>query len=60
MKNKGNTKWIIVSLCIIFAGTIFAGMKLIKQRNQIVYKQRRNMRQEILKESEDELNVDAC
>lgn len=57
MKNKGNTKWIIVSLCIIFAGTIFAGMKLIKQRNQIVYKQRRNMRQEILKESEDELNT---
>ena len=57
MKNKGKTRWIIIFLCIILAGIIFAGMRLVRQRNQIVDKQRRNMRQEILKESEDELNT---
>ena len=57
MKNKGKTRWIIIFLCIILAGIIFAGMRLIRQRNQMVDKQRKNMRQEILKESEDELNT---
>lgn len=57
MKNKGHIKWIVVLLCIISVVTIFAGIKLEKQRNQIVNKQRRNMKQEILKESEDELNT---
>lgn len=57
MKNKGKTRWIIIFLCIILAGIIFAGMRLVRQRNQMVDKQRKNMRQEILKESEDELNT---
>ena len=56
MKNKGNKKWIIALLCITLAGMIVTGIELVKQRKQMDYKQRKNTREEILKESQDELN----